>query len=1371
MAHNILLATDIDLSQPNIESRAKIALKQYNKLRVNRKVKQLKSSGIEVDKDYKNRILDELSNDSESSETHNQLLADIAVEMKNHFIMRSTIHNLNEINIFSSVIETYDIQRISDLLPYDMLLQQAVQNKQLLKDIISKQSEAVNIFVNDSIGNQYSTEDDLSLLIKILGMYKLTKDFDDMDLFELYDLQTNMDFSNKLAMYYLSSGNINGYDNVVNNLVYATTTVNKLIQTKIVDNKLLAILLLNGNSETDEYKSFITCNSVSCFDSTYTTDFTNNKIYSTRTLGELLIMITNETRANIDKVDREQIYMTYDGVRPSSEEYHKWNGLQVFDIDLKEWSGGDISSLKHALYSYLVEFNWFLWICKSASGKGIHIYTKVAPPHHQNIILTDNEQTAKYWYSVSYCNKLAVIYNLLYTIHRDISNIKFAEHNFIEKELTFVDNSVGRITSGIRLTYDSQPLVNHNFVDLHPGFNLLQTISGYGDKYSIDSIFLRDTKTNVRLIERIEEICKPELRESTEVDLSQYVHLASDINEFMALDRPLINYQSRYNVCNTLAALMGKDGLSIAHTLLQSKACRNVEEINSFYACAISNRKQPSKLGIEILKRHGVIKSVAEELKDEVSFGFKHDIKRAIDRSLKNKQLLNTIELAHDEYISDKLDILTDQTNPIHISSDKINIMLSPPGSGKSEFIKKLAKNGKRIMFVLPYISVIKNKVEGDSEIMDLFECYYGNKDIKDLEYGINAVTTFDKFSKANYEKISKMFDYIMIDESHLLFTSSYRIEATSKTVKKIKDLFYISSNDPFAAKICLLTGTETGESYFFGSVANIIRISKKSLAKTMEFMICDDVLDSVTRVAYKAHLLINEGYKLLIPTNKGEIYSEKIIGMIEYLLGRNVKYGYYKRSNTEQEICRLINEQNTIGDYDIVFCSNYLSVGVDINDGGRFNRNIKFASIYLGPFAGYEIEQFNARIRKTGIRSIYCIQTQKNDGTIVDALIEEPNLVLQLTQEDVDNFVDDKSISVAKQNFIAQYDPVLHNISTPGFAYLNGKIQFNLEEYELISFETKYSECMQHPVKVARELSRYGYDVTVSTEFDGLGESIQKELRKIGIEAAKQEKTRKHSLLVGTFIELVEKNTYTNVHGLEYNDVIGWIGKNPDLIYEDREQEEFIHIKFDIFATPTSVTVRNREALTAMYKSAKYLISKYSVSKTLDIINSFVGDDGILKQKQFQRSLNLLRLVENADANELSESLSGMLTKMYDFVDQFESNPEFKLGYNAYMTTLDTWTNEYIDSLGIRLNTIYAYDKVKDVVLELLNDLATKSHSKKGVSFRYNKLPDQNSSAITNRRSVDVMIQNMFKLAESDIKKPSKVRDKHIMLSPNVNF
>lgn len=62
--------------------------------------------------------------------------------------------------------------------------------------------------------------------------------------------------------------------------------------------------------------------------------------------------------------------------------------LQVYDIDLKLWNG-NIEYLKQKMFEMLQEFHWFLWICKSASGKGIHIYTKVAAPHHVYTNLED----------------------------------------------------------------------------------------------------------------------------------------------------------------------------------------------------------------------------------------------------------------------------------------------------------------------------------------------------------------------------------------------------------------------------------------------------------------------------------------------------------------------------------------------------------------------------------------------------------------------------------------------------------------------------------------------------------------------------------------------------------------------------------------------------------------------------------------------------------------------------------------------------------------------------------------------------------------------------------------------------------------------
>jgi DNA-binding MarR family transcriptional regulator len=38
----------------------------------------------------------------------------------------------------------------------------------------------------------------------------------------------------------------------------------------------------------------------------------------------------------------------------------------------------------------------------------------------------------------------------------------------------------------------------------------------------------------------------------------------------------------------------------------------------------------------------------------------------------------------------------------------------------------------------------------------------------------------------------------------------------------------------------------------------------------------------------------------------------------------------------------------------------------------------------------------------------------------------------------------------------------------------------------------------MEHPIKVARELAKYGYEITISEEFDGLSKEEQEEISRI---------------------------------------------------------------------------------------------------------------------------------------------------------------------------------------------------------------------------------------------------------------------------------
>lgn len=1373
----IITAEDIDNNKKQIVRNVEEELIKYVKIRLSKEVRELKAKKqLEnpewvLSKEEKDIIKNRILNDEETQEYKKYQFDLQKQKAENYFVLRETIQGMNELNEFSADIERNQIQTIENFKTFQeliklniTLLERFTKYKQIRIDNINKYLET---YKNKKLS---FSETDYPIMSTMTELYQITKDYDDIDLFDKYGMESNLDLSNKLADYYLhryaNESDNKRNSNVINDLFASSNhaefvkhnIADRFISKKIITNKFFGLLLLNNNGSGRT--SFISNNSITCYKSMYTTTKNNNYIYVTRTLGELLLEITNPKNATLLKTERQQIYSVYNGTRPSSDEYYLWNGLQVFDIDLKEWgqcTEGMVEILKKKVFEYLNEFHWFLWIAKSASGKGLHIYTKVTPPHHVYTDIKDNEYISKYWFNISYAHKSSIIYDVFYRIHNDNSNtIRFKETDFIEgKELRFLDNVVRRITAGIRLTYDENILINHDFLDLHPAIGLSQALQG-----DIWKFLTRETEFQTKLINYINDELvvnkldqKKQELQNTEIDLSKY-EFAGELNKIQPISRNNINYNIRYHVCNTLAALFGKEGLPIAHTVLQSELCKNVKEINSFYTCAISNKKEPSKLGIDILKKVGVIKQVKTDIKEYVDNRYKNHIRKLIENSLDNELLPATIELKDNEYLGNKYNEISKL-----FTNSKINILLSPAGSGKTQFLIQMAKDGKRILLVEPFISVIKNKVEKDTELMKIFQVFYGDVKLDQLEPGINAISTFDKFAKANYEKLSRTFDYIALDESHLLFTSSYRVEATSQSVRKIKELFFISSNDPFAAKIILMTGTETGESFYFNDIANIIRVSKKSLNKKLEFIIADDNLDAITRVAFKASELLNKGYRLLVPTNKGEIYANKLIGMLNYLMGRPVKFGYYKRSNTEQEICRLINDNNTVGDYELIFCSNYLSVGVDITD------KLNFASIYFGPFSGFEVEQFNARIRKTGITSLYCVQTEKNDGTTNDLLIEEPNLSLKVTDEDIEKFTDDKQIAKAKQEFIAEYDPILHKITTPGFSYLQGAIRFNLEEYELVSFENKYLEAMVHPVKVARELSKYGYKISVSPEYDGLPETTQDELKKIGIEAARQEKIRKHNLLVGTFISLIENNYHKSEEGLEFVDIVSWLGKHRDIIIEDREQEDFINIKYNIFAVPEQVTVKSMEAFDNMYIPAKYIIGKYSVSKAKDIILQYVDDAGILKQKQFKRAINLMKLLDKSDSNDLSEPVFKTIETMYDWIDKFQMNKSFRISYQNYQAQIDAWTNQYIDLLGIKIESTYGYEKIRDTLVEMLQDIASKNTSKEGIRFEYNKLPDQDGALTKYRKSVDTMIETMFSITNEVVSSNKRLKSNHIIL------
>jgi hypothetical protein len=349
----------------------------------------------------------------------------------------------------------------------------------------------------------------------------------------------------------------------------------------------------------------------------------------------------------------------------------------------------------------------------------------------------------------------------------------------------------------------------------------------------------------------------------------------------------------------------------------------------------------------------------------------------------------------------------------------------SPPGTGKTEWVKQLAETS-RVLLVLPYISVIDAKIEKDIEASGKFDTYFGAKSTEEIAKGRSAAMTIDKFSRLDVEQIAYLFDYVIVDESHLLFTSSFRIEAMSNALKNIKNFISISANDVFAAKTVLMTGTPTGEIPYFSfyNCINTIKVNKKETrGKYAKMVICNNTDEMQFLIANHIAKCLGEEKKVLYPTNAGDVQAVKLVGMVEHLLGRNIRWGYYKKANAGSEMSVSINENATVGDYELILASNYLSVGIDIKDLDNFE------CIYDNSFAGYEIEQFNCRLRKIDILSTVYVSTHNASGDILPNILNHTTFSLALERNDRDLIRDYIDISNKKMDLTVSYDPITNKI------------------------------------------------------------------------------------------------------------------------------------------------------------------------------------------------------------------------------------------------------------------------------------------------------------------------------------------------------
>lgn len=767
------------------------------------------------------------------------------------------------------------------------------------------------------------------------------------------------------------------------------------------------------------------------------------------TFATMLDMITDPTRMNIKKQNRSMVYPSNNGVRPIGKTaFNIWGGFQVIDMDIDDRDTAIY--FKKNLFKRLKKYNWFFGIAFSSSGKGLHIYTKIQVPESMG----DDNLKRKILFLTNFRHKYSFVYLACLSIIED--NDKYTK----ESVLQWLDLSMFRPQQGAFLGYDMRPLINTHFFEdfIHVCFDNVEDMG----HPNVDWVAHPDLKELFKRWEWFEDDSK---EQESKIELLDAQDVNVDIHN-------KIHYKhfERWRLANTLVRIYGfEKGYKYLRMICDNKISNT--ELRADCKTAKDHEKNIDTWAVNRLnKYHGFnIKIKIDEEERSVE-----DLYDNV-QNIENPLLMRSSPKNHNFYIN-RNQYLTDITDDILKSIGRVTLLEAGAGVGKTEMVKMLARTGKHIMLVMPFTSTIKSKIESESKNGedDEVDWYwsYGNKRVRLDKQNISL--TIDKFSKLNILEIKEAgYDYIFVDESHLLFQSEYR-PVMPNVIEMITN-----SEVP----IILMSGTPIGETVFFPDIVHIKVTKEETRKKSFEVFLTDTPTDNLFFMCDDMARDISTGKRILFPTNQGTIYKEQVAALVKYFLENKYFYfepfvvNYYKKSNVGEKFMDDVNFRKTIDNTNLMMCTTYLSVGVDILD--RYEFNIYFNDIWMPQ----EIEQFANRLRS---HDLYCklyINRKSADGTSLNVCGYRPcNFKLN------DNEIKDAHSIVRLCNSMIERNPIesKYNSLVSSILQNNKYIKYNNVEnkyylaetpYKTTFFERKYRDYVQQLPVLIKGMESYGYE------------------------------------------------------------------------------------------------------------------------------------------------------------------------------------------------------------------------------------------------------------------------------------------------------
>ena len=920
---------------------------------------------------------------------------------------------------------------------------------------------------------------------------------------------------------------------------------------------------------------------------------------SKATLHDLISILCDPQNKNLLKSKRKVVYSTSNGERPvGNKAYELWNGFQVIDMDIKDEVIAE--QLKNVIFNKLYKCNWFLGVTKSASGQGLHIYTKISIPEND----VEDVKKKKLLYLTNFRHKYSFVYLACLGELEALDKTK-------DDLLKWMDLAMFKPQQGAFIGYDEHPLINTRFFEdfIYVNFDNIEDI-GHPD---IDWI----THPDLKLLFKRWEWFEDEDAQQLNVEV-----LDKPLLEFDTHSKVHYKHFERWRLANTLVNLYGREqGYKYLRLI-----CANTIKDKELQADCMTAARHIKPVDPWAVNRLNSVHGFKIKLNIQDTSFDEAEIFNSMDKIdnptlIKESKDTKIYNLTKDQYLGNiRWQLLEDL--------GRVTLLEAGAGVGKTEMVKQLVRDGKKIIMVMPFTSTIKAKVENDK---DWYYSYGSRKPRLDVSAGLSV--TVDKFSHMNLMDIKTSgFDYIFIDESHLLFMSEYR-PVMAKIIEMIRNT---------EVQIILMSGTPSGELVFFPDIKHLRVIKEDVRQKEVKVNLVDSTQHLMFHMCRAMAQDIKNGKRILFPTNSGTLYSEQIKAGVTYFLQTDyadfeeVRLNYYKKSNVGEKFMDDVNFDKTIRDTQILLCSTYLSVGVDILD--RYKFSIYFADLMMPQ----EVEQFANRLRSNDL--FINLYVAKNDAEGNSRSIHKyKEMNLKLNDEEIKNVHSILRIcnSMIERNPIEyKYNSLVSSIINDNkfIEYNDVENRYYLNEiaYKVIYFERKYREYVQQLPVLMKGMQAYGYQIHSKDlgETHVEGAEVFSDVKNM-MRAAYDDRVALNTQHIEELLEIIEEDRLAL-----YKDVLA--GK-----YDIRKGDEW---KDDL--TNHRLIVKNIEVFEKVVPIFLSLTKQYNVAQVREIFEYCRQKSGTFNFAAIKRIRTLVNILYNEKRERLDLPIKEFMEEAYEFSD-----------------------------------------------------------------------------------------------------------------------